>query len=78
LMRAAERIWNVMKLFNLREGEKPEDSKFPGRFYQEDGGAKKLDEQQVNEVLRNYYRARGWDPDTGRPSPEKIKELGLG
>ncbi|MEQ8236136.1 MAG: aldehyde ferredoxin oxidoreductase family protein, partial [Syntrophomonadaceae bacterium] len=46
LMRAAERIWNVMKLFNLREGEKTEDSRFPRRFYQEDGGAMKLDEQQ--------------------------------
>jgi len=77
LMRAAERIWNVMKLFNLREGEKPEDSKFPRRFYHEDGGAKKLDEQQVIQVLRNYYLARGWDPDSGRPSAEKIQELGL-
>lgn len=77
LMRAAERIWNVMKLFNLREGEKTEDSRFPGRFYQEDGGAVKLDEQQITRVLRNYYQARGWDPDSGRPSPEKIKELGL-
>jgi len=77
LMRAAERIWNVMKLFNLREGENEEDSKFPRRFYQEDGGATKLDEQQVAQVLRNYYLARGWDPDSGRPSLEKMKELGL-
>lgn len=76
-MRAAERIWNVMKLFNLREGEKTEDSRFPRRFYQEDGGAMKLDEQQIIQVLRNYYQARGWDPDSGRPSDEKIKELGL-
>jgi len=37
----------------------------------------KLDEQQIIQVLRNYYQARGWDPDSGRPSDEKIKELGL-
>ena len=34
LMRSAERSWNLMKLFNLREGEQPQDAKFPRRFYE--------------------------------------------
>jgi aldehyde:ferredoxin oxidoreductase len=33
LMATSERIWNLIKLFNLREGEQPGDSKFPMRFY---------------------------------------------
>ncbi len=77
LMRSAERIWNLMKLFNIREGEKPEDSRFPRRFYEQAVGGKKLDETQVKKVLERYYIARGWDGMTGRPGAEKLKELGL-
>lgn len=77
LMQSAERIWNLMKLFNLREGEKPEDSKFPQRFYKIEVGGKKLDEVQMQEVLRQYYLERGWDSDTGIPTEEKLRELGL-
>lgn len=28
-------------------------------------------------LLEDYYRARNWQRDTGYPSPEKMKELGL-
>jgi aldehyde:ferredoxin oxidoreductase len=28
-------------------------------------------------MLANYYRLMGWDPDTGVPSKETLKELGL-
>lgn len=77
LMLAAERSWNLMKLFNIREGEKPEDSKFPSRFYKEEINDKKLDEAQMREVLRQYYQARGWNPETGVPTQEKLYELGL-
>jgi aldehyde:ferredoxin oxidoreductase len=29
------------------------------------------------EMKTTYYQARGWDPNTGLPSPSKLKELGL-
>ncbi len=77
LMRSAERVWNLIKLFNIREGEKPEDSKFPRRFYEQEVGGKKLDEAQLQEVLGRYYTARGWDPANGRPGAAKLLELGL-
>jgi aldehyde:ferredoxin oxidoreductase len=28
-------------------------------------------------MLFAYYEARGWDPETGKPSREKLKGLGL-
>ncbi len=77
LMQSSERCWNLIKLFNLRAGEKPEDSKFPRRFYEQEMGGKKLDETQLQEVLRQYYVARGWDPTTGQPSEDKLSELRL-
>ena len=82
LMQAGERIWNLQKLFNLRAGERPEDSSYPRRFYEEplpEGPAKgkKLDAEAVREALQEYYAARGWDEDTGVPRAEKLRSLGL-
>ncbi len=74
---AAERAWNLMKLFNLREGEKPEDSVFPRRFYEQKVKGKVLPEEKVRQVLRKYYGIRGWDPETGQPLPDKLRQLGI-
>ncbi|KJS80960.1 MAG: aldehyde:ferredoxin oxidoreductase [Peptococcaceae bacterium BICA1-8] len=82
LMEAGERIWNLQKLFNIRAGEKIEDSVFPKRFYEEEMGSgaskgRKLDRVKVQEVLDDYYEIRGWDRKTGIPREEKLKQLGL-
>ncbi|MFZ5651693.1 MAG: aldehyde ferredoxin oxidoreductase family protein [Bacillota bacterium] len=81
IMTAGERIWNTIKLFNIRHGEKPEHSDYPARFYNEElktpAGPKKLDPEAVRSALSEYYAARGWDPVTGAPTPEKLKELGI-
>ncbi len=73
LSRAGERIWNTIKLFNIKHGEKPEQSDYPPRFYRE---RKPLDPGEVKSVLQEYYRIRGWDPVTGVPTQEKLEELG--
>jgi len=83
VMRIGERIWNLQHLYNLREGEKREDSLFPKRFSQEkmpEGPAKgmAIDPDEVNRMLDDYYEARGWDRKTGVPKEAKIAELGLG
>ena len=75
LMEGAERIWNLIKLFNLREGEDIGDIKFPRRFYEESVGEKMLDEEKVQEVLKKYFAARGWDPATSRPTAETLHRL---
>jgi aldehyde:ferredoxin oxidoreductase len=82
VIRAGERIWNLQKLFNLRHGEKPGDADYPSRFYEEPvragpAAGRRLDREKVREVLREYYLARGWDPDTGLPGAAKLAELNL-
>lgn len=77
LMLAAERIWNLIKLFNLREGEEVKDITFPRRFYEEAVNGKVLDEDKIKNVLKKYYEARGWDADTSRPKSETLARLGL-
>ncbi|WP_027365265.1 aldehyde ferredoxin oxidoreductase family protein [Desulfotruncus alcoholivorax] len=81
-IRAGERTWNLQKLFNIKHGEKPADSDYPTRFYNEPVGngpaaGRKLDQSKVKETLAEYYRARGWDESTGRPAKSKLSELGI-
>src|SRR5690606_481121 len=36
-----------------------------------------LDRTQFAPLLDEFYALRGWDPQTGRPTPEKLGALGL-
>jgi len=80
--RAGERIWNLQRLYNLREGERRKDSIFPKRFCKDplpEGPAKGMvvDAEKVDRMLDDYYEARGWNREEGIPTPEKMAELGL-
>jgi aldehyde:ferredoxin oxidoreductase len=71
LRACARAVANDTRLFNLREGLKPEDDKLPRRFYAESlpETGKIISEQQMEIMLREYYQARGWD-EQGRPKAE--------
>jgi len=82
LLRCGERVYNKEKLFNWREGMGREADYPPPRFFDEampDGAGKgaHLDRGDYERLLDDYYTARGWDPVTGCPTPEKLEELGL-
>ena len=82
VMQAGERIWNLQRLYNLREGERRKDSIFPKRFYKDplpEGPAKGMvvDAEKVERMLDDYYEARGWNRKDGIPTAEKMAELGL-
>lgn len=79
LKKAGERIWNLEKLYNLREGV--EEDTLPQRFFEEDmadggKGGEKVSRERFSKAITLYYRQRGWD-DKGAPTAEKVKELGL-
>ncbi len=50
--------------FNLREGLRPADDRLPVRFFREPlpETGQVITEQQFEQLLREYYRARGWNP----------------
>jgi aldehyde:ferredoxin oxidoreductase len=77
-----ERVFNLEKMFNLREGFTGADDWLPERFFVEalTVGPKKgavLKKDEFKTVLETFYRARGWDPATSRPTVERRKALGL-
>ena len=78
---AGERINNLKKLFNIREGWTRDDDTLPPRVLGEalpTGVARgvSLDEEALDMMVLSYYRARGWDDD-GLVPDSKLTELGL-
>lgn len=80
-LKTGERIWNLIRLFNLREGLNPEDDTLPPRFFNASftkGPAKNIviPRDDFLQCLQEYYSLRGWS-DKGVPTIDKIKELEL-
>ena len=81
LRRAGERINNMKRLFNQREGWQPKDDCLPPRLLSEalsTGVAQGvgLTAAELQAMIQSYYAARGWD-DNGFVSESKLKELEL-
>ena len=78
MMQVGERIWNMERQFNLDAGVDPKDDTLPKRFFDEPAkqGPNKGQVHRLPEMLPEFYKNRGWD-ETGRPTKEKLSELGL-
>jgi len=76
LMFVGERIWNVERLYNLREGFSKEDDILPARFFEEKVNGRVIDREEFLKTRTEYYRMRGWDDD-GVPKERTLKRLGI-
>ncbi|MDI6892935.1 MAG: aldehyde ferredoxin oxidoreductase family protein [Actinomycetota bacterium] len=81
LRRAGERIINLKKLYNIREGWTQKDDHLPPRVMEDpvpDGVAKGslVTRQELDLLLDDYYEAQGWTRDGTIPK-EKLNELGI-
>ena len=81
LQLAGERINNLKKQFNIREGWSRDDDTLPPRVFDEllpTGVAEGvgLTRQDLDMMVQDYYLARGWREDGTIPAA-KLKELGL-
>lgn len=78
VIRIGERIHNLERLFNLREGFGREDDTLPDRLLSEplQSGPAEGKVVKLEPMLEEYYETRGWD-ESGQPTEKKAKELGL-
>ena len=88
---AGERVWNLQKALNVREGFDRKDDAIPERWITEPlkFGEKELrlqnytrtltisTREEAEKLLDDYYDERGWDIKTGVPTKEKLTKLGL-
>ena len=77
LLHIGERIYNLERLFNIREGFTAKDDNLPPRFFTPlpEGGSRNR-VVHLEEMLKEYYKLRGWDKD-GRPTKDTLKKLDL-
>jgi len=80
LEQVGERIYNLERMFNAREGFDRKDDAFPSRFIHQTltDGPSAGQVFEIEPLLTDYYNARGWDVNTGNPTAAKLEELGLG
>jgi len=79
LKRIGERIYNLQRCYNARHGITRADDRLPRRFTEDPSPSGNAQGQVIDlePMLEEYYRLRGWDPETGWPTEEKLRELGL-
>src|SRR5262245_113671 len=81
LARMGERIVNLERLFNVREGIRRKDDVLPWKVMHEpipDGPSAGMycTPEELDAMLDAYYALRGWDAD-GVPTRERLSALGL-
>ena len=78
---ACERVVNLERCYNARLGLGRRDDTLPERFTGEplppDSGPSAGSVVELDQMLDEYYRARGWDESTGLPREETLSRLGL-
>lgn len=74
-LKVGERIFTIKKAFNVKHGATRAEDTLPKRLLTEKGKVGSVVE--LDKTLPEYYEARGWDPATSKPRPEKLKELEL-
>jgi aldehyde:ferredoxin oxidoreductase len=74
LLKIGERVINLGRLFNVREGVSRRDDILPARFFHNQIG--KGEKMDFDAMVDQYYRARGWDKE-GRPTMRKLVDLNL-
>jgi aldehyde:ferredoxin oxidoreductase len=80
---AAERCYNIERMFNLREGFDRKDDMLSDRYFDEPTKrglaivrGRSLDREKFNGMLDEYYELHGWDKN-GVPTQETLERLGL-
>ena len=80
---SGERIYNLGRAFSVREGIRREHDVLPERLTADPlpGGpaeGMRIEPETLEALKDAYYQMRGWDLETGIPTPEKLEALELG
>lgn len=79
LRRICERIFTLERVFDIREGITAKDDRLPERLTKEPApaGPCKGHVVELDYMLREYYKLRGWDRKTGWIPRKRLNAIGL-
>jgi aldehyde:ferredoxin oxidoreductase len=82
VLEIGERATNMARVFNAREGFTRKDDTLPERLFSPlQNGALKgelFPRDEFESALTHLYTLKGWNPETGVPSRERLEALSLG
>jgi aldehyde:ferredoxin oxidoreductase len=79
-LQIGERCVNLERAYIAREGFRRQDDRPPRRMMEEplpEAGTPAIGDKNMDKMLDDYYTLRGWDPATGVPTAEKLRDLRL-
>ncbi len=79
LFQVGERVLNLERLFNLRQGASSADDTLPDLFLQEAAGEGPGEGNKIEglvTMVKEFYHAMRWD-DAGVPAEKELKSIGL-
>jgi len=78
MLKTGERVWNLKRAYNNRLGVTRANDKLPKLLLEPlPAGGQEGHVPDMDVLMGEYYAARRWDPETGRPTVGRLKELGL-
>jgi aldehyde:ferredoxin oxidoreductase len=81
LMHVGERVLNLARMFNARQGLHIDQDTLPKRFSEplksKTVPLEGIGRQDLQKAVEIYYAMMGWDPVTGVPSRSKLQELDI-
>jgi aldehyde:ferredoxin oxidoreductase len=77
-----DRVATMRHVFNIRDGFTPSDFTYPDRVLgipplQSGPLAGVTVKEQVSKMVRDYFHSLDWNLETGKPSIQKLIDLGL-
>jgi len=82
LLEIGERATNMARVFNAREGFTRKDDTLPERLFGplENGAlqGEVFPRDEFEAALTVLYGLKGWHPDTGKPTRERLESLSIG
>ena len=78
ILKIGERVNNLVRLFNIREGLTKDQDTLPKRFFSEPlkEGPCRDRVVELDQLKAEYYLVRGWDSD-GIPTDERLRKLAI-
>jgi aldehyde:ferredoxin oxidoreductase len=77
LVLAGERIFTMMRLLNLKLGYDSKKEGLPELVLKPLEGATEGHVPDIEAQLKTWYKYRGWNRKSGKPSKAKLEKLGL-
>lgn len=77
-MEIGTNIQTLKQAFNVRHGIRPRDNRIPDRLLgvpPQTKGANKGRSVDIDYLMKTYWEAFGWDPETGIPSQKQIDKV---